>query len=193
MSFGFELITTLAGTLVSKEVVEALAKAIASWSKGTKKKDITPQNVERVLVESLGELEAKPDHVSDAAAKQAIEALEISTFSIKDERMRQARFSYNASWALIVAGTLMIFVGVGFGWFYQSVVPAAISAGGGVLSNILATIILRRNKEDNDRLDRINEDLMQIEKAKFAAEIMSDPKARDSAIAAILKTSRRAS
>ena len=70
------------------------------------------------------------------------------------ERLRQAKFSFNATlWLAIVSASISI-VGIGM-LFSGKVTEGSVATAGGLTSNILSVGLLKFTKETNDRLDRL--------------------------------------
>jgi len=70
------------------------------------------------------------------------------------ERLRQAKFSFNVTLGLtIVSGSLSI-LGIGL-LFSGKVTEGSVATAGGLTSNIVRVGLLKFTKETNDRLDRL--------------------------------------
>jgi hypothetical protein len=83
----------------------------------------------------------------------------------RNERLRQAKMSFNAALGLIIIGILIVFIGV-FLLFKKSITEGALTAALGVISNIIGGTILKFYQNTNDRLDRIDNDLFILDTAK---------------------------
>ena len=72
----------------------------------------------------------------------------------RQERLRQARITFNAAITLVLVGTGIILLGVLL-LFLRRATEGGLSAGVGAVSNIASALLFRLNRDANDRLDKI--------------------------------------
>jgi hypothetical protein len=101
---------------------------------------------------------------------------------IHDERMRQARVSFNAAVVLGVLGTSVILGGV-VASFFGSIAPAGVAAASGSILDVLGFLFMRFHREENLRLDELRRDIMAMD---LVRQIRDDQK-RDEAIYMLIK------
>lgn len=70
------------------------------------------------------------------------------------ERLRQAKFSFNATLGLAIVSASISIVGIGM-LFSGKVTEGSLVTAGGLTSNIVSVKLLTFTKETNDRLDRL--------------------------------------
>lgn len=70
------------------------------------------------------------------------------------ERLRQAKFSFNVTIGLTIVSASIIIVGIGL-LFSGKVTEGSVATAGGLTSNIVSVGLLKFTKETNDRLDRL--------------------------------------
>lgn len=70
------------------------------------------------------------------------------------ERLRQAKFSFNATLGLAIVSASISIVGIGM-LFSGKVTEGSVATAGGLTSNIVSVGLLKFTKETNDRLDRL--------------------------------------
>ncbi|HEY9602503.1 MAG TPA: hypothetical protein V6C85_12890 [Allocoleopsis sp.] len=75
-----------------------------------------------------------------------------------NERLRQARLSFNLTLKLTVVSAFISLVGVGL-LFSGKISEGAVTTAGGLTSNIVSIHLLNLTKEVNDRLDQMAKDL----------------------------------
>jgi hypothetical protein len=78
------------------------------------------------------------------------------------ERLRQARLSFNLTLTLFVTSSIISIVGIAL-LFLGKVPEGTVTTAGGLASNIVSVRCLKLNKETNDRLDEIVKDLQDEE------------------------------
>jgi hypothetical protein len=105
---------------------------------------------------------------------EAIQAAHDSANNIRSERMRQAKFTFNAALSLAVLGVLIIFAGVILLFFKESLTVGSITAGIGAITEVISAILFRLNHETNNRLDEIGRDLSAIEAARIAMTLIEE-------------------
>ncbi|MFB2983916.1 hypothetical protein [Microseira sp. BLCC-F43] len=70
------------------------------------------------------------------------------------ERLRQAKFSFNATLGLTIVSASISILGIGL-LFSGKVPEGTVTTAGGLTSNIVSVQLLKFTKETNDRLDRL--------------------------------------
>jgi len=113
---------------------------------------------------------------------------------IRDERMRQARMTFNAALALSVLGVLLIFCGVALLLVRDAVSAAALTSGVGAVTEVFSAVLFKFNSDTNNRLDVIGRDLSFLDATKVALDATSkigDPATRDAAVRDVLRSLQR--
>lgn len=126
--------------------------------------------------------------------RQTVSAAQSSAETVRDERLRQARLTFNAATSLSVIGVLVIFVGVGFLLFGSDVTVGGIITAGGAVSEVIALTLFRLNSDANNRLDDVRKDLNAIETARLSLTIVDhieDVSKKDDAIKEIARALSR--
>lgn len=103
------------------------------------------------------------------------------------ERLRQARYTFNAALALVLVGTGVLVAGVVLLYFGRTT-AGVITTAMGAVSNFASAIVFKLNKDANDRLDKIQVKLAKLETLRVAVERVEhieDPVGRESAIGAL--------
>ncbi len=186
MSLEVTLITSvLASAIGSKSIAEALVQLYRE--KFREKTTDNSQSSDAIVAEG-SRLYLSSERESEIVNEAAIEALDEtyqSTRIIADERMRQARLSFNVAIGLMIIGVLIVFFGIGLLYLKEGFESGLITIGGGAVSEIISVIVFSFNKETNNRLDELRKDLSTLETArvglKIAKEIENQEK-RDNAI-----------
>jgi hypothetical protein len=70
------------------------------------------------------------------------------------ERLRQAKFSFNVTIGLKILNACIIFLSIVL-LFSGKVTEGSVATAGGLTSNIVSVRLLKFTKETNDRLDRL--------------------------------------
>jgi hypothetical protein len=73
---------------------------------------------------------------------------------VMEERLRQARLSFNLTLVLTAVSAAISVVGVGL-LFAGKVPEGSVTTAGGLSSNLVSVRLLRLTKETNDRLDKM--------------------------------------
>jgi hypothetical protein len=192
MSIEISLITgLLAAVFGSTSAADAL---IEIYKKLFEKKSVEPpKGSGDNIISDTKLMYLTPEKESEIATEAAIEALNLtydSTLAIRNERMRQAKLSFNAALVLMCLGVLIIFVGIGFLWFKGEINRGAITVAGGAITQIISALVFRFNKETNNRLEVIRKELSSIETARVGlsmAKQINDLEKRDNAIVELTK------
>lgn len=82
-------------------------------------------------------------------------AVELTIIHIAEERLRQARYSFNLAFVMLAASATIGFVGIGL-LLSKKAPEGTITAAGGLASSVRC---LQLAKEANDRLDKIAAEL----------------------------------
>jgi len=188
MSVGVDIIVSilasiLGSTSVSRSLVEAFRKLFEE--RKAKDKELASLQAER-SPEEVAKIQAKEADIATETAITVLNSTYDATSQIRDERMRQARYAFNAALTLVVVGVLIIFTGVAMLWFGNSVEPGAITVGVGAITEVVSAILFKLNKEVNVRLDEVRKELSAIETARIGlglAKEIDNLEKRDDAIA----------
>ncbi|NOU16045.1 MAG: hypothetical protein HOO91_00610 [Bacteroidales bacterium] len=108
----------------------------------------------------------------------------------RQERERQAKNTFNAALGLIIAGILIVFIGV-YLLFKKNVTEGAVTSSVGAISNILGGTIIKFYRDTNNRMDRLNNDLFVLNTAKVQYAMIlkiGDSKKRDSELSELIKS-----
>ena len=70
------------------------------------------------------------------------------------ERLRQAKFSFNVTLGLTIVSASISIFGIGL-LFSGKVTEGSVATAGGLTSNIVSVGLLKFTKETNDRLERL--------------------------------------
>lgn len=180
------LITTSATSTVAKYLWDAILQ-------GLKGKGVQGISQEISTVKNFNEAEAVLSEQDKQIAPDVAHTLTLGALSsahqaangLREERMRQAKMTFNAALALAVIGVLIIFTGVGLLLFRNAVTAGGLTACIGAVTEIISALLFRFNHETNNRLDEVGKDLSAIEKARIAMILIykiEDPRKRDDAI-----------
>jgi len=180
------VVSALGGSTVAadaaKEIYRYLTKALRE--RGAIPAETTIEGPEDIAtVEASFSRTLQPNQI-DSIANEALDAGHRSAVKLRDERLRQAKISFNAAVALLVIGVLIILAGIA-GMFLSAVAAGAVSTAVGAVVEIASALLFRFNTETNNRLDEIGNYLSSVEAAQVAMRIASkieDPQKRDDAI-----------
>lgn len=131
------------------------------------------------------EIARLPEQKADEITRELLEAAHDSTKTLRDERIRQARSTFNAAIALVVIGVLIIFVGVALILLRQTTTSGSLTAALGAVTEVISAILFRFHNQTNSKLDELGRELSVIESARIAMmliEKIEDPAKRDDAI-----------
>jgi len=112
-----------------------------------------------------------------------------TTKHIRDERLRQAKITFNWAITLTIAGVVVIFCGVVL-LYCGRLTGGVISTSVGAITEIISVVLFKLNKETNNRLDDIGKTLSNFEKAQVGMlliEKMVDESKKDEAIKELSK------
>lgn len=187
MSLEIAIVTSLLGSaLGSSSIAEKLVQLInQKFDKKSSERVIISQTGSN-NIEQQGNLtkEQKAEIATDATLEALNETYQ-STSDIVAERMRQAKLSFNAALSLMIIGVLIIFVGVGLLWAKDNFESGLITIAVGAVSEVFSLLVFKLNKETNNRLDELRQDLSVIEVARVGLSIarqIENPDKRDHAI-----------
>jgi energy-converting hydrogenase Eha subunit A len=196
-----ELAATVASALASS-AVSAAAKAISDRLKGELlRKGFEKKEIDRLVVMEKGDpIKLKPKQYiaefkkittqlhredNDSLTLQAISDGQNATRAYRDERMRQARWSFNAAIVLLVVGVLIIFAGIVMILLTDKEIGGAIGTSVGAVVEVVSALMFKFNNDVNSRLDESNAALAVLEYARVANLLIAkieDSNKRDDAI-----------
>lgn len=197
MSVEIALISALMSSLTASGVVDKVSEILRQrlQEKGVERvpdpsAEKAPKTIEAALLNAEPRLGVSG--VRDLTL-EAIQAAHDAATNVRNERMRQARITFNAALALAVLGVLIIFAGVALLLLRNAVTAGALTAGVGAITEVISAVLFRLNHETNNRLDEIGRDLSAIEAARIAMSLIAqiaDPAKRDDAIMELAKDLR---
>jgi hypothetical protein len=214
MSFELQIISALASSVASSVVAEKIYDLIKSrlkesgLDKGKMVASSPIQTGRDVVIKSDRDplitqeelenfLQKKEQQLTPVKTRNltldAIQTAHEAANGIRTERMRQAKFTFNAALSLAVIGVLIIFAGVSLLLFRDAVAAGSITAGIGAVTEVVSAILFRLNHETNNRLDEIGRDLSAIETTRIAMTLIdkiTDPTKKDDAIKELAKDLR---
>lgn len=89
------------------------------------------------------------------------------------ERLRQARVSFNTAFGLIVIGTVIVLCGLVF-LLCGYTTAGMVSVASGIVSKITSAVLLKFNKDANDRLDKAEGHAIKVYTAKIDSHRKAD-------------------
>jgi hypothetical protein len=113
----------------------------------------------KALSESISILEKTKPALDSNRVQDTNKSVELILIQ---ERLRQARLSFNLTLTLFVTSGIISIVGIAL-LFLGKVPEGTVTTAGGLASNIVSLRCLKLNKETNDRLDEIVKDLQDEE------------------------------
>lgn len=113
--------------------------------------------VNRPQPNKMDSISPPSDPTSYVSSDPTIEAIELSIIRIAEERLRQARCSFDLALVMTATSAIIGFVGVGLLWSGQAP-GGTITAVGGLASSIHC---LRLAKDTNNRLDLLETSLLR--------------------------------
>jgi hypothetical protein len=102
----------------------------------------------------------------------------------RQHQLNQSRIVFHVALALLILGVLFVFAGVISGYFF-SLAASTITAGSGVVVNVISAVVFNFYKQENDRLDAITQELSGLDRATMAMQYISqisDEQQRNQAI-----------
>jgi hypothetical protein len=109
--------------------------------------------------------------------------------NIRDERLRLAKITFNWAITITITGVLFIFCGVML-LYWSKITSGLVSTSVGAITEVISTILLKLNKDTNNRLDEIGKTLSNFGKAQFGMSLidkMVDVSKKDEAIRELAK------
>ncbi|MDB5972325.1 MAG: hypothetical protein JWQ90_4775 [Hydrocarboniphaga sp.] len=188
MSIEVTLVTALLSSVLGSG---ALAESLIEIFKKGFKERASDDAGEGALTSQVSDRKAayltsqKASEIATDAALQALDLTYQTGSSIRDERMRQARLTFNVALGLMTAGVLIVFTGAAMLWFRDNIAPGLITITAGAVSEIVSALVFALNRETNNRLEDVRKDLSRIEAARIGlsmAKQISDLEKRDGAI-----------
>jgi hypothetical protein len=190
--FLYNLLATAINQISEPELRESVVHDVADQLAATENRrsldatgeDPAPDTGD-VSEELVARAETDPVGTQKAVARQTFDHARGEAQRIRDERLQQARRSFNVALVMSVAGIVVILVSLIF--VVQGVVTAGvISAGSGAVCEMIGLLLFRLYEQANDRLDAINRDLTRLLNAELATDLVgqiSDQRTRDRVIA----------
>lgn len=102
----------------------------------------------------------------------------------RKDRLKQGKVAFTIALSSLVVGILLVFLGI-FLIFAVSFSVGSATAISSIISNVVSVLAFRFNKEANDRVDNIVNELIILAKADVSMQYIyqiSDAKKRDTAI-----------
>ena len=109
----------------------------------------------------------------ETSARSSSDAITIaikSASALRDERKKQASWSFVAALSLCIIGVVVIFTGVILLIFQQNYASGGIATAAGIVSEVLAAGMFKLYNNTNDRLDKVIADVHTLEKAQIGIE-----------------------
>lgn len=156
---------------------------------------LTSLEAQRLLESALLKLDERlsPKDARDLTESGIATAQRTAT-NIHRERMRQARFTFNAALSLAVTGILVALTGVALLLLRNTVSTGAITAAVGTVVEVVSAIIFTLNRDANNRLDAIQRDLSTIHSSQVALRVIgqiTDQTKKDDAISELARNLRQ--
>lgn len=107
----------------------------------------------------------------------------------RQERLHQARTIFTITLIALVVGIVLVFAGV-IGIYVVNLTVGTITAASGIIVDILSTVVLSLNRETNNRLDTIAEELSVLDRTAMAMHYIgyiSDTRKRDQAMTDLIR------
>ena len=151
------------------------------------------QNIEEGKQELQNGIEASIQNKSSEFSIEFIEGASENLEKIRQERFRQATLSFTTALVLSGIGVVVIILGIIF-LFLGQIPVGAITAAAGVIPEVISILIFRFNRETNDRLDKIIQQLNLLENVKISLNIalqLSNIDDRDNTIKKLIESLRQ--
>ena len=106
-----------------------------------------------------------------------------------DERMRQAKISFNVAIIMSIVGICVIIAGVIL-LYIGKINGGILSSGVGALSETASIFLFRANKQSNNRLDAVRKDIYRMDTIALSLEAVKhipEGEERNKAIASIIQ------
>jgi len=169
-----EIISPAASLLTSTQIREAVALSLSdallhrSFRANEEMPADQPGDVVDDLVSQASKLLDEQEQI--IAVDDALTAAQKRADEIRVERLRQARTSFN--YAIALSGVGVVLVLVGLAMVLASLISVAMVSGAvGCVCEVSSIILFRLNRESNDRLDQLAQDLRVLGHASLGARI----------------------
>lgn len=203
-----DITTLIAATSLTSTLIDALKNVLSKRNNQATEGENYDQLIERLTIlekqiksgdsnkieevnKLVGNLQSTlPSELSEKIEADFTDVAYENLKDIQEERLRQARTSFNAALILMVIGILIIFAGIIL-VFLEKTSSGIITLIVGAVTNAISALTFRFNKEANDRLDQVNHDLKIIEKTRWASKMIDDiddPKMKNKAKAKLAET-----
>lgn len=193
----------LAGQIRSTDLRLEMAKQLTRATSADGVRATNETRTPAPLDDSIGEADLVSQLVSlqstlamgeqRAIARQTLQNTEDFAVAIKAERLRQAKRSFNLAMTLASLGVILVFF-TAAATVWGSASSAVISSVSAGISEIVAVLLFRLNKQTNDRLDELQEDTASISKLRITMSVIegiADQRTRERATLQALRTLER--
>lgn len=126
---------------------------------------VTDYDTSLRLTELVNSARSHRPNDARALTLRTLDAGERFLNALRQERLRQASWSFNAALVFVIVGTLIVLVGTVLLYRGQTT-QGIVSAAAGAVSNIVSVLVFRLNRDANDRLDRIAQALGEVTERK---------------------------
>ena len=112
-----------------------------------------------------------------------------TTKKIRDERLRQARITFNWAVILTIIAVVVIFCGVVL-LYWGKITSGVVSTSVGAVTEVIGVVLFKLNRDANNRLDEVGKTLANFEKAQLGMSLidkMVDESKKDEAIRKLAK------
>lgn len=174
--------------IVSKTLAESLSKFIKENK--FEKQEVLPEKVktkediEKIKQFWIEKDKKLPPDQSWRLTEDFVQSTFTSISQFRQERLRQARATFNFALIFTIIGVILIFFGIML--FYLDKISAGIiSTSVGAISEVTSVILFKLNKDSNDRLDETAKDLSILERLRigiYYIDQIKDFSKRDEAI-----------
>ena len=174
--------------IVSKTLAESLSKFIKENK--FEKQEVLPEKVKtKEDIEKIKQFQIEkdkklPPDQSWRLTEDFVQSTFTSISQFRQERLRQARATFNFALIFTIIGVILIFFGIML--FYLDKISAGIiSTSVGAISEVTSVILFKLNKDSNDRLDETAKDLSILERLRigiYYIDQIKDFSKRDEAI-----------
>lgn len=109
-------------------------------------------------------------HEATKGASSAISAALSTVQALREDRRKQAKWSFAAFLASGIVGTIIIFTGVALLVSGDDALVGGVTAGAGIVSEIVAGIFYKLYRDANDRFDVMMRDAQILESTQIGIE-----------------------
>lgn len=196
-----EIALALASVLAGSAVANAVTAIYSRLKNELRRKGIDQEKIDKITAlsrEGVDKIETTDFVIAvkeisnrigpeedDLLTLEAISDGQNATKAYRDERMRQAKWSFNAAIVLLVLGVLIIFAGISTILLTDKQIGGVIGTSVGAIVEVVSALLFKFNNDVNGRLDEVNKTLLVLESARVAIRLISkieDPGKRDDAI-----------